>query len=277
MKSFSFFLLCILVHSLQPLSAQTNIGVQLYSFRNQFKTDVPGTLQAIENMGIRILEGGDSYGLPIKDIKMLLDKSKFKVVSVGADYNELVKDPMQIVEKAKAYGASYAMCAWIPHAEGPLTLEGAYAAVKVFNESGKVLADHGIKLVYHAHGYEFSPYDGGTIFDYMMEYMDPRYANFEMDVFWIKHPGQDPIALLKKYPGRFLLMHLKDRLPGTPGNQLGRADVDTNVVLGKGDLGIAEIYKAAQKAGVKYFFIEDESSRSMEQVPQSLAFLKGVK
>jgi len=98
-----------------------------------------------------------------------------------------------------------------------------------------------------------------------------------MDVFWVKHPGQDPVALLKKYPGRFPLMHLKDRLRGTEGNQKGEADVETNVVLGAGDVGIADIMRTAKKVGVKHYFIEDESSRSMEQVPQSLAFLKTVK
>ena len=89
------------------------------------------------------------------------------------------------------------------------------------------------------------------MFDYMAKKMDPKYANFEMDVFWVKHPGQDPVALLKKYKGRFPLMHLKDRRPGTEGNQNGRADDDTNVVLGAGDVGIGEIMKVAKKYGVK--------------------------
>ncbi len=70
-----------------------------------------------------------------------------------------------------------------------------------------------------------------------------------MDVFWVKHPGQDPVALLQKYPGRFPLMHLKDRKPGTEGNQKGHADVETNVVLGAGDVGIAAVMKAAKKQG----------------------------
>ncbi|MEP7320898.1 MAG: sugar phosphate isomerase/epimerase [Saprospiraceae bacterium] len=272
-----FFLSLFFLCSILTVSAQSNIGIQLYSFRNQFKTDVPGTLMAVEKMGFRLIEGGDSYGMPVKDIKLLIDKSKFKVISVQADYNDLEKNPMLAVEKAKAYGAEYVMCAWIPHPEAPLSIELAMAAVKVFNDAGKVLAENNIKLVYHAHGYEFSPYEGSTIYDYMMKNMDPRYANFEMDVFWMKHPGQDPIALFSKYPGRYPLVHLKDRLPGTPGNQLGRADVETNVVLGTGDLGIKEIYAAAKKAGVKYYFIEDESSRSMDQVPKSLAYLKGLK
>jgi sugar phosphate isomerase/epimerase len=83
--------------------------------------------------------------------------------------------------------------------------------------------------------------------------------------------------LLKKYPGRFKLMHLKDRQIGTVGNQNGNADVETNVVLGMGDVGIKEIMSAAKKYGVEHYFIEDESSRSMEQVPQSLAFLRSLR
>ncbi len=73
------FSLVVMISSYFLTQAQDNIGVQLYSFRNQFKTDVPGTLAAIEKMGFKYIEGGDSYGMPIKDIKLLLDKSKFKV------------------------------------------------------------------------------------------------------------------------------------------------------------------------------------------------------
>ena len=93
----------------------------------------------------------------------------------------------------------------------------------------------------------------------------------------MKHPGQDPVALLEKYPTRFLMMHLKDRKPGTDGNQNGTAPDETNVVLGQGDVGIAAIMKEAKKIGIKHYFIEDESPRSVEQIPQSLAYLKQLK
>jgi sugar phosphate isomerase/epimerase len=93
----------------------------------------------------------------------------------------------------------------------------------------------------------------------------------------VKQAGQSPLALLKKYPKRFLMMHLKDRAPGTPDSSNGEADVETNVVLGKGDVGIADLMRAARQAGVKHYFIEDESSRVVEQVPQSLVFLKSIK
>jgi len=270
---FTLLLLCVSF----VVFAQTRIGVQLYSFRNEFKTDVPGTLEKISKMGITEVEGGGTYGMSFPDFKALLDKNNLSVTSVGADYKELETNPQAVVDNAKKFGAKYAMCAWVPHNGDDFTIDDAKKAVDVFNRAGKLLKENGVTLCYHAHGYEFRPYNNETLFDYMAKNMDPKYANFEMDVFWIKHPGQDPVALLKKYPGRFKMMHLKDRKPGTEGNQLGHADVETHVVLGSGDVGIADIMKIATKQGVEKFYIEDESSRSMEQVPQSLAFLKGLK
>lgn len=261
--------------ALLPVFSQ-QAGVQLYSFRNQIPKDVPGMLEKISKMGIHEVEGGESYGLPVSEFKALLQKNKLKVISVGADFLQLSKNPQAAVELAKTYGAKYVVTFWIPH-EDVLTIEDVKKAVTVFNAAGKLLKANGISFCYHPHGYEFTPYESGTLFDYLVKNVNPAYVNFEMDVFWVKHPGQDPVALLKKYPNRFPLMHLKDRKPGTEGNQKGHADVETNVVLGAGDVGIAAIMKAAKKAGVKHYFIEDESSRSVEQVPQSLAFLASLK
>ena len=256
--------------------AQTEIGLQLYTFRNQIPKDVPGMLQKISSMGIRELEGGGTYGLPVDSFKTLLKKNNLKIISTGSNFQELDSNAQAAVNKAKILGAKYVVCTWIPH-EKEFTIDHAKKAVAVFNKAGKLLKENGISLCYHPHGYEFGPYEGSTLFEYMVKNMNPDFANFEMDVFWIKHPGQDPVALLKKYPTRFLLMHLKDRKPGTPGNQEGKADVETNVVLGTGDVGIAAIMRQARSSSVKHYFIEDESSRSLQQVPESLAFLKSLK
>src|SRR5690606_22139396 len=114
----------------------------------------------------------------------------------------------------------------------------------------------------------------GTMYDYMLENLDPRYCNIEMDVFWMRNPGQNPAELLRKYPGRFPITHLKDRMIGSVDNLNGRQDPQRNVVLGDGDVNMAEVMKAARETGVKYHFIEDESSRSGVQLPMHLAFLR---
>ncbi len=258
------------------LSAQ-EIGLQLYSLREQFKTDVPGTLTLINQMGIKEIEGGDTYGMEESAFKGLLKENKLKTISIGADFGELRGDLQPIIQKARSFGAKYVVTFWIPHKGDDFTFADVKEAASVFNQAGKVFAENGLTFCYHPHGYEFRPHDSGTLFDYLMKNTDPKYVSFEMDVFWVKHPGQDPVALLNKYPGRFKLMHLKDRANGTEGNQFGRADVESNVVLGTGDVGIADIMRAAKKVGVKHYFIEDESSRSVEQIPQSLNFLNSIK
>lgn len=273
-RIFLSFLLATAV--LSSLPAQ-EIGLQLYSLRHQLEIDVAGTLDQVQAWGITEVEGGGTYGIPLEEFKGMLKDRNIHVVSVGADFEQLRKDPMSAVAQAKAFGAKYVVCFWIPHEGDKFTLEHVRDAVSVFNAAGKILSEHGLSLCYHPHGFEFRPYESETLFDYLVTNADPANLNFEMDVFWVKQAGQDPLALLNKYPRRFLLLHLKDRRPGTPDSQNGQADVESNVVLGTGDVGIAEIMKTARRIGVKHYFIEDESSRSVEQIPLSLEFLRNPK
>lgn len=266
----------ILLSSLFTLSYAQEIGLQLYSLRNEIPTDVPGSLAIIKDWGIKEIEGGSTYSLSIEEFNALCKKNNLNMVSIGAGFDELEKDAAAVATKAKQFGAKYVMCSWIPHTGNDFTLADTEKAIAVFEKAGKVLAAQGLSLCYHIHGYEFRPYEGGTLFDLMVNRLDPKFVNFEMDVFWVKHPGQDPVALLKKYPQRFPLMHLKDRRIGTPNSQDGHADNETNVVLGSGDVGIAAIMNEARQLGVKHFFIEDESAHAKEQIPQSLAFLKSI-
>lgn len=275
MKKTSILLIATLFFSFARLQAQ-EAGLQLYSLRNEFKKDVTGTLAKIKEWKITKIEGGGSYGLPLEEYKSLLKQNNLDMVSYGASFEDLDKNPQGVADNAKFFGSKYVMCAWVPHKEGVFVMEDIKKAMDVFTRAGKVLSENGIKFVYHPHGYEFGPHENGTLFDYMVNNTDPKYVNFEMDVFWVKHPGQDPVALLKKYPSRFLLLHLKDRAPGTLGNQNGRAPDESNVVLGKGDVGIAAIMKVAKEIGIKYAFIEDESPKAVEQIPESLDFLRSL-
>lgn len=257
------------------VSAQ-EIGIQLYSLRNQFKTDVPGTLDIIESWGLTNLEGGGTYGLSMKEFKNQLEKRDLDVVSVGASYDNLKNGKIEaIIQNAKAFGAKYVMCAWISHEGNNFDIAKTKEATEVFNKAGKQLKKEGITLAYHAHGYEFRPYKDGTLFDYMAQHAD--HFAFEMDVYWVKHGGEDPLSLLNRYPEKFVLLHLKDLEKGVKGNNTGHEDVETNVVLGTGQVDIAGVVKRAKELGVvKYMFIEDECSRVVEQVPQSLKFLSGL-
>lgn len=259
-------------------AGQPVIGLQMGSVGKQARADLPGTLKKLNEWGIKELEGGLPQGMQVADYLKLLKENNLTLVAIGANFDSLAKNPQRIADRAKSLGAKQVICYWIPHNGDDFTIDDAKKGVEVFNKAGEVMSSNGLALGYHAHGYEFRPYENGTLFDYIARNLNPRFANFQMDVFWIKQSGTDPVALLNKYPDRFISMHLKDRLKGMPDSNNGRADVEkANVVLGTGDVGIEAIVKAGLKAGIKHYFIEDESSRQWDQVPQSAAYLKTLK
>jgi sugar phosphate isomerase/epimerase len=256
------------------------IGMQMGSMRQMYKEGMPAVLAKLKELGVTELEGGSRRG-DREEFKRLLKEYDMKLIATGVGFDMLQHpDSIQkVIDNAKDLGALYVICYWIPHDGDNFTFADMKKGVEVFNSAGKVFTENGLSLCYHAHGYEFREYEGGkgTMFEYMMDKTNPKYVNFQMDVFWMKNPGQDPVALLKKYPTRWKSLHLKDRRIGTPNNLNGRQDKETNVVLGTGDVGIAEVMKTAMALGIKHYFIEDESSRALEQVPQHIAFLKSLK
>ena len=253
------------------------IGLQLYSLREQFARDVPTTLDQVRNFGIKYVETHSTYGLTPEKFRDELDSRGQKAVSGHFSYERCRDDIEGVAREAQILGEQYVGCAWIPHKD-PFDETTCREAIKVFNRAGEALAKHGLKFFYHTHGYEFLPYGKGTLFDLMMAETKPQFVHYEMDVFWIVHPGQDPVKLLEKYGSRFELMHIKDMKQGTPtGLFTGHADVSSNVALGTGVIDWPAVFRAAQKAGVKWYFIEDESAASVQQIPESLSYLAKLK
>lgn len=264
-----------------PDAGAQNIGIQMGSMRHMADQGTEATLARLKEIGITEIEGGLPRGMALEEYKSLLKKYKLKHVATGAGFDHLQNpDSVQkIIQRAKDLGARYVICYWIPHDGDNFTFDDMKKAVEVFNKAGKQFSENELSLTYHPHGYEFREYDGseGTLFEYMMDNTNPEYVNYQMDVFWIKNPGQDPAALLRKYPNRWKMLHLKDRRHGTPNNPNGRQDRESNVVLGTGDVNIAEVMKAAREIGVEHYIIEDESARAAEQVPQSVAYLRSLR
>jgi sugar phosphate isomerase/epimerase len=250
------------------------IGLQLYSLRDQFAKDVPGTLDLVKNVGIKNVELAGTYKLKPEDFKAQLDARGLVAVSGHFPYERFRDDPEGVAREAKALGMKYAGCAWIPH-DGDFNEKTCREAIDVFNHAGQVMTKEGLKFFYHVHGYEFQPYGSGTLLDMLIMKTNPKHVRFQMDVFWIVFPGQDPVKLLQKYGFRWELMHLKDMKKGTKtGSLSGGTDVSNDVALGAGQIDLPPILRAAQKVGVKYYFIEDESPSSETQIPQSLKYLE---
>ncbi len=251
-----------------------NLGMVSYTYRHSFEKDIAKTLDTIRALGITNMEFSNLFGSTAKALRQMLDERGMVCTSFGVSYDDLVNKTGEVAQNAKTLGASFVRVAWIPH-EDAFTLKDAKKAVKDFNQAGKALKEqHNLTFCYHNHGYEFQPYEQGTFFDYIAEQTDPAYVSFEMDVLWVFHPGADPVQLLQKYSKRFKLMHVKDLKKGVKGDFSGHTPVENDVALGTGQLNLPAIMKAAKKAGVKHYYIEDESPNITVQVPKSIAYLE---
>ncbi len=255
-------------------------GLQLYSLRHEMAKDRAAALATAKSMGFTEVEGS-VMGRPVAEVKAELAAAGLTMTSGGASYEDFRDKLPEVIANAKAFGLKYVMCAWIPH-KGDFTAEDATRAAADFNAWGAKLAAEGITFAYHAHGYEFSPATVAappkmTLFDQLARATDPRYVAFEMDVFWVTHGGADPTALLRRYPKRFVLLHLKDMRKGTPtGIFTGSAPEDTNVPIGSGQIDYVSVLREAVKQGVAHYYIEDESPNAVQQIPLSLKYLASV-
>src|SRR3954463_2057107 len=119
------FISIIIIHTLQA----QEIGLQLYSLRNQFKTDVPGTLATIKRWGIKEIEGGGTYGLPVDEYKKLLEQNNLKMVGVSANFDDLANNPQAAIDEAKRFGAKYIVCFWISHNGDEFTIDDIKKAI----------------------------------------------------------------------------------------------------------------------------------------------------
>lgn len=250
-------------------------GLQLYSLRNVFKEKgVAPTLDMVRQWGFKYVEVAGTYGMTTAEFKAEIDKRGLVPIGSHFPFNRLRDDIDGVIREAKELDLIYVGCAWIGH-KAPFDEKQCRAAAKVFNQAGKALAKHGMKFYYHNHGYEFYPHGDGTLFDLLMAETDSRYVYFQMDVLWTVLPGQDPVQLVKKYPDRWLLLHLKDLKEGvSTGSLAGKTDLTNDVALGTGQVDWPALLDACQEVGVKYYFIEDESPTVLDQIPQSLRFLE---
>jgi sugar phosphate isomerase/epimerase len=258
------------------------LGVQLYSFRDAFRTDsnVAGTLARVRALGFREVELAGTYGLSAQAFRQLLDGADLRATSMHAGYERLRDSLPAVLAEAKTLGVQYVGTAWIPHPDGPITAALARKAAADFNQMGKGARAEGLQFFYHIHGYEFQPgADGVTPLDVLMKETDPEAVKYEMDVFWTALPGTDPAAILRQYPGRWRLMHLKDMKQGfARGTHTGTANPDSSEVpVGSGQIDYRAVLRAAKEAGVERYYLEDETAQPFATIPVSTRWLETVK
>jgi sugar phosphate isomerase/epimerase len=254
-----------------------SFGLEIYSLRREAQKDLPATLEMIRKFGLTDLEVGELYGRSAQEFRRLLDQAGLKASSMMAAHARLAGEIQAVVRDARTIGADYVVCSTIPHRKH-LTTQECHQAIEDFNRWGRVLAESKQRLCYHTHGVEFGPSPDGTLFDTLVKSTDPRFVNYEMDIFWIVFAHHDPVTWLHKYPGRFPLMHVKDIRKDTPlGGSPGDVLEEASVILGQGLVDIPAALRAAEATGTRHYYIEDEAVDAAQQIPQSLRYLESIR
>lgn len=235
-----------------------NIGVELYTVRDILPKNPSGTLRAIEQMGYteaEVIYGG------IDKIWPALKATKLKPVSVhlGTDLFDDQGKMQATLDDVKQRGFEFAVFPYLPPAQ-----RGGLEAIKKLaaklNMAGKLSKALGVRMCYHNHAFEFEPMQGTTPFDTLLKETDRNLVSLELDVFWVSVAGHNPVELIRQHANRIALVHLKDKSANFPVRYNEQVPADTFKEVGRGSIDFPEILRAATKAGVNHFFVEQDKT-----------------
>jgi sugar phosphate isomerase/epimerase len=229
----------------------TKFGIQLYTVRDVIFDDPKGTIKQLAGYGFNQIEGyegdlGIFWGMKNTEFKKYLDDLGIKMVSSHCD---IKKDFEAKAAQAAEIGMDYLIC---PSIGAQPTMEAWKKVTELFNKCGAICKKNGIRFAYHNHAYSFRPFSGIMPHDFLMENTDPDLVDHEMDIYWVITGGADPIEYLKKYPNRFRLCHVKDRMKNAGEEQRATCN------LGTGIIDFPSILKVAKDNGMEYFIMEQE-------------------
>ena len=224
-------------------------GLQDYSVREALAGDYEGTMAKVAEMGYRYMQLTNLGGRTPAEARRLLDGLGLSALATHAALPRLENELPDVIETAKELGYDRVCCPFL--GEEFRSAEGYAKARDLLIEIDQKLAEHGMLLAYHNHSFEFAALEGGRRgFDILFDAVDPPLKS-ELDVYWVQHGGDDPVAWMNKLAGRVPILHLKDMEAGPDRNF---AEVGTGVV------DIAGIVRAAPAAGVEVMFIEQDGN-----------------
>lgn len=239
-----------------------NIGLQLYTVRELMKKEFQATLEKVAAIGYKEVEFAGYFGHEPREVRKLLDDLGLAAPATHLSIQVLRDKLPKLIEAAKIIGHRYLVCPWISPKER--TLENYQAMTELFNKIGEKCREEGLQFAYHNHDFEFEAIDGQVPYDILLEGTDPELVQMELDLFWIKKTGKDPIAYFEKYKNRFPLCHVKDM---TNSGKM--------VDVGQGKIDFAAIFSKSSQAGLKHFFVEhDEPVESLKSIETSFKYLK---
>ena len=279
--------------ALQALAAakyKKLVGVQLYSVRDDMKRDPQSTLEALAQMGYKYVEHANYidrkfYGWEAKEFKKRLDDLGLKMPSghtvMGKKHwdegkNEFTDLWKYTVEDAAVLGQELVISPSIDMAirkDKNLLLK----YMDIFNKSGELCQKSGMRFGYHNHDFEFSEkLEGELLYDIMLNNTDPTLVAQQLDIGNMINGGGVPAEVMKKFPGRFVSMHVKDEVPAKSGHEHFESTI---LGKGSGQIDVQALVKLGDKeGGTKHFIIEQEAYQGLQPLDcmkENIAIMRG--
>lgn len=248
-----------------------NLGIQLYSLRDDLPKDPQKILKQLASFGYKEIESyegakGMFWGMSNKDFKKYMDSLGMTIVSSHCDHK---KDFERKAALAGEIGMKYLICPWIGRQR---SLDDYKRIAEDFNKAGEICRKNGMRFAYHNHDYSFRLQNKQYPQDVLMENTDPALVDFEMDMYWVVTAGQDPAEWMKKYKWRFKLCHIKDRKKNTPFKE---GEENQSCIVGRGSIDYKTILGQAKNLGMQYYILEQEAYEKapIECVKEDAAYL----
>ena len=244
------------------------IGLQLYSIRDAMAADVPGSLKKVSDIGYKYLELADYadrkfYGYEPPEFKKMVNDLGMEIISSHTQVEGVgvtLDNAKIMAEDHTMLGVKYCLQPWI--VEEMRTSIASYQKMAAnWNQIGLVMKEFGIQFGYHNHNFEFDTVDGKVpYFDVFLAELDKDLVTMELDMFWTTKAGQDPVEIIKKYPGRFQLFHMKDMYTNEEPF-FTTEGVKDFAPVGAGVIDFKRILAVKDIAGMKYLIVEQDQSR----------------
>jgi sugar phosphate isomerase/epimerase len=258
-----------LVFSQYSCSKQVpGIALQLYTIRDAMGTDVPGSLKKVSDIGYKYLElagygDGKFYGMEPAEFKKLVSDLGMEILSSHTNVEAqgiTLENAKKMAEDHAKLGVKYCVQPWVVP-EARTTIASYQKMVADWNKVGSIMKENGIQFGYHNHNFEFDTVEGKVpFFDIFMAELDKDLVTMELDMFWTTKAGQDPVEIIKKYPGRFQLFHMKDMFT-IEAPFYTTEGVKDFAPVGSGVIDFKRILAAKDIAGMKYLVVEQDQSR----------------
>ena len=240
------------------------VGLQLYTLRNEMGQDFEGALARVAEIGYREMEFAGYFGRSANEVRQALDSNGLNSPAVHVQLGA-VRENLQVeIEFASTVGQQYLVVPSVPGNERSADDYRSHA--DTLNRAGEECRRAGLKMAYHNHDFEFEPTSGRIPYDILLEETDPELVAMELDLFWIVHAGHDPLEYIAAHPGRFSMLHVKDR-------DAAGAMVD----VGSGMIDFAAIFANADSAGFRHYFVEhDNPGDGFSSVTNSFRAVRGL-